>query len=231
MDTAAKNSELYHRDFAQWAKKTSYYLSNNQLDKVDMDLVSDEILAWNIEEYVLAKQKIENILTLLLKFAYVRDDRQRCYDIWRMDIIDQRIMLSTILEANQSLMPKIKKAYAQQYGMAKVRLERDWGISFYKFPIKCPWVLKEVLAVNYVPPCENYTATSITEVEITDEGLCVALSDDRVIAIPFEWYQWLAEASDEDRSSFNIVGYAENEIIWPKLGNNFITLKEMTRCF
>jgi hypothetical protein len=44
-----------------------------------------------------------------------------------------------------------------------------------------------------------------TAVEVSRDRLRVALSDDRELTVPIEWFDWLASASDEERSDWTLI--------------------------
>jgi hypothetical protein len=44
-----------------------------------------------------------------------------------------------------------------------------------------------------------------TAVEVGPDRLRVALSDDRELTVPIEWFAWLASASDEERSDWTLI--------------------------
>lgn len=50
--------------------------------------------------------------------------------------------------------------------------------------------------------------------EIADNDLVVTLSDGRRISTPLDWYDWLREASPEQRANIHVPGDA---VEWPDL--------------
>lgn len=44
-----------------------------------------------------------------------------------------------------------------------------------------------------------------TDVEVSHDRLRVALSDDRELTVPLEWFDWLASASEEERSDWTLI--------------------------
>lgn len=48
------------------------------------------------------------------------------------------------------------------------------------------------------------------------ERLSVDLKDGRRISVPLEWFSWLADASDEDRQAFQLLGGGEG-LWWDRL--------------
>ena len=56
-----------------------------------------------------------------------------------------------------------------------------------------------------------------SKVWLSDESINLALVDGRVFSVPLAFYPTLADASDEDRSNFELFGMGAG-ISWPALG-------------
>ena len=57
---------------------------------------------------------------------------------------------------------------------------------------------------------------SATNVVVTDDTLTVDLSDGRTISVPLAWYPRLVQATDEERSTWRLIGRGEG-IHWPEV--------------
>jgi Protein of unknown function (DUF2442) len=55
-----------------------------------------------------------------------------------------------------------------------------------------------------------------TNVVVTDDKLTVDLSDGRTISVPLAWYPRLVHATDEERSTWRLIGWGKG-INWPEL--------------
>jgi hypothetical protein len=55
-----------------------------------------------------------------------------------------------------------------------------------------------------------------TNVVVTDDTLTVDLSDGRTISVPLSWYPRLVHATDEERSTWRLIGRGKG-IHWPEL--------------
>ncbi len=54
---------------------------------------------------------------------------------------------------------------------------------------------------------ETRTVSALAvDVEFREEMLCVRLSDGRELAAPLEWFPRLRDATDEERSSWRLIG-------------------------
>ena len=56
----------------------------------------------------------------------------------------------------------------------------------------------------------------ITEVRVTDDELVVALADGRTLSVPLVWYPSLLNASDAQRSDWELIGDGEG-VHWPQI--------------
>lgn len=57
---------------------------------------------------------------------------------------------------------------------------------------------------------------AIQDVGVTDESLCVSLSDGRTVTVPISWYPRLSHASPLHRGKWELIGHGHG-IHWPEL--------------
>ena len=55
-----------------------------------------------------------------------------------------------------------------------------------------------------------------SSVVVTDDALTVELVDGRTLSVPLEWYPRLAQATQDERDSWRLIGRGEG-IHWPEL--------------
>ena len=58
--------------------------------------------------------------------------------------------------------------------------------------------------------------TTVVEVRVTDDRLLVTLADGRELAAPLAWFPRLADASEEQRKNWRLIGRGQG-IHWPDI--------------
>jgi len=72
------------------------------------------------------------------------------------------------------------------------------------------------------------TAVLATGLEITEDQLCVSLTDGREIAVPLEWFPRLRDATPEQRSNWRLIGHGVG-IHWDEIDED-ISVAGLLRC-
>ena len=143
-----KAINLYDKDFYAWTKKQEELLINNELDKLDLQHIAQEIHIMGASELRELDNRLIILLMHLLKWQYQPNLRSRS---WELTIKEQRRALIKHLSKMPSLKAKLPDLFLEAYEDAILKAEQETGLDESVFPKKCEWVMEKVLDFNFYP--------------------------------------------------------------------------------
>jgi hypothetical protein len=147
--TATRTSELYDRDFYQWALANAALIREGRLDELDLQNVAEEIETLGRRERSQLDSRLRVLLMHLLKRElqpHKRDNRS-----WLTTILNQRIRLERILTESPSLRRFIHDAIVDVYPEAILLARTETGLANAPLPPECPWTAEQLLDPDYLP--------------------------------------------------------------------------------
>lgn len=140
-----RQSKNYEKDFYKWAISQADLLKRKEFSKLDLKNIAEEIESLGKSDKRSLKSKLVVLLQHLLKNTYALEQKGNSKS-WDATILNCRNDIKFLLEDSPSLKNELKKVYEACYKLARENALTETGIMFEsKFPLKCPWKLKEIL--------------------------------------------------------------------------------------
>ena len=144
------STTLYDKDFYRWALEQAHYIKTKAFDKLDIEHLFDEVEDMGKHEKRELENRLEVLLTHLLKWKYQPNLQSRS---WRLTIKEQRSRIKYHLEDNPSLRnhDNIQKVLSRSYDGAIYSSIKETGLSERTFPQICEWSLDQILDNEFYP--------------------------------------------------------------------------------
>jgi hypothetical protein len=147
--TATRTSELYERDFYEWAMANAALIREGRLDELDLENVAEEIESLGASQSRELRSRLRVLLVHLLKRELQPDKRDT--RSWLTTIANQRDELDALLRQSPSLHSQMLEALKETYPKAVrlVRIEtkqKDAPLS-----PECPWTAEQLLDPDFLP--------------------------------------------------------------------------------
>lgn len=141
---------LYEQDFYAWTLEQANLLKNNQLAKLDVQHLIEELESMSATERRELLSRLEVLLMHLLKWQFQPSFRGRS---WLLTIEEQRDRLADHLELNPSLKNRdtLQTALNKAYKHATRGAEKETGLARSAFPETCPYSLEQIMDENFYP--------------------------------------------------------------------------------
>ncbi|MEM8611713.1 MAG: DUF29 domain-containing protein [Cyanobacteria bacterium P01_H01_bin.105] len=137
---------LYESDFYAWTQQQATLLRNQDLEKLDMVNLIDEIEEMGRREKRELESRLEVLLMHLLKWQFQPNLRSRS---WELTIKEQRLRLAKLLKENPSLKAILSEYVVSAYALAIISAEKETGLD--TFPEECPYQAEQVLNEEFMP--------------------------------------------------------------------------------
>ena len=115
-------SALYNRDFNLWIQKTVSDLKNKDMNAIDWSNLIDEIEGMGKSERRALQSYLERLIEHLLKLKYWEAERDRCERGWKIEIIEFRSRIESILNDSPSLKNYLVEIYPRIHKLALARM-------------------------------------------------------------------------------------------------------------
>lgn len=142
MRQAKHTNPLYTTDFYEWTQTQVKLLRSNELDKVDLEHVIEEIESLGKSERSALKNQVIRLLVHLLKIKYQPSRHTRS---WDRSIGNAKIEIEKILEDNPSLKREMEMIFNEAYPHARKKASVETELELKTFSEKCPWTMKEIM--------------------------------------------------------------------------------------
>ena len=139
---------LYEADFVEWIDKAAKLLKQGKFSELDIENLIEEVESLGRSEKNALRSNLRVLLMHLLKWQYQPNKRSSS---WRGTIIEHRIRIQDILEDSPSLKNFYPQIFDKTYQQACKKAAEETGLSLGTFPVECPYTLKQVLDVEFLP--------------------------------------------------------------------------------
>jgi len=137
---AATNA--YEKDFYNWTRAQANFLKNEELDKLDIRHLIEEIESLGNSEKRALESHISNLFLHLLKIKHQPSMRSKS---WENSVKNATFQIKKILKANPSLKSRLKELTRDAYYIARLNASSETGLDESVFPKNCPWEMVELL--------------------------------------------------------------------------------------
>ncbi len=139
-------SDLYEKDYANWAEEMATLLQEKRFDELDLENLVEEIQDLSKRERDKLISSIRLIIHHLLKWKYQPQKRSRS---WQITIERDRNNIELYLEDSPSLRKYLTSEWvAKAHRIARLDAAKETELSF---PKDCPFTIEEILDFNYFP--------------------------------------------------------------------------------
>lgn len=141
-------SELYQRDFCQWAEKTTELLRTGDFAQLDLDNLIEEVEDMSGSQKRALLSNLRVLLMHLLKYRYQPDQRSHS---WRSSIIEHRLRIQELFEESPSLKSFLSDNFDKAYQKARKQAALETGLPMQIFPQVCPFSQNDALNDDWLP--------------------------------------------------------------------------------
>lgn len=147
---------LYHSDYAAWARQQIDLLHQGRFAELDRTHLIQELDEMGRSE----RNELENRLVILLahllkwQFQYaILSERWQEFkgDSWRSTIIEQRDRIQRRLDKSPGLQPALETLIAEAYQDARRLAAKETGQAPDHYPAQCPYTQAQILDDHFYP--------------------------------------------------------------------------------
>lgn len=143
---------LYNKDFYAWARQQAHLLRTEELEKLDLPNLIEELEAMSLRERRELTSRLIVLLMHLLKWQYQPTPHGRSQPrSWLNTIATQRQKIELLLEDSPSLHREVAERLAYAYSRACAQASRETGLALATFPVTCPYTVEQVLDDSFFP--------------------------------------------------------------------------------
>ncbi|MCX6043527.1 MAG: DUF29 domain-containing protein [Chloroflexi bacterium] len=139
---------LYKQDFYAWTKQQAALLQSEELEKLDLPNLVEEIEAMGRSEESQLDSRLTVLSAHLLKLTY---QPEKSKGGWLGTIREQRLSLKKLLRRNPTLRARLADTIPEAYMDAREEAEYDTGLPLATFPLECPWTSEQILGSEWLP--------------------------------------------------------------------------------
>ncbi len=139
---------LHDRDFYAWTLQQASLLREGRLSEADIGHIAEELESMGASERRELTNRLAVLMAHLLKWQFQPELRGNS---WRNTIDVQRFDVKELLEANPTLVAKLKERMEKAYSKSLLLAVRETGLSKQLFPPICPFNAEQLLSENYWP--------------------------------------------------------------------------------
>ena len=144
-------TNLYETDFYAWTQRQAELMRERHFEELDVENVTEELEAMGRSEKRQLVDRLAVLIAHLLKWQYQPQERQYRANSWLNTIEEQRERISDHLRENPSLKARLDEYFQNGYKYGVLKASKETGIEKKKFPADCPYTLKQVLDVEFLP--------------------------------------------------------------------------------
>jgi hypothetical protein len=137
-----RQDALYDQDLLAWAERQAADLRAGQLDRLDVEHLSDELEAMAGKLRRELKSRLRILLAHLLKWQFQPRRRSRS---WAATIAEQRDEIEDLLEESPSLRRELEAITRAAYPQALRRAAIETGLPHQSFPADLPYEVSRIL--------------------------------------------------------------------------------------
>lgn len=138
----------YDQDFALWSAEQGAALREGRWSVLDRENLAEEIESLGRSDKREIENRLKTLLVHLLKYRY---QPEKVKPGWRSTIREQRRQLHKIIGESPSLGAYPAEVLNEEYSYARADAADETGLAPTVFPEACPFVLSDVLDLNYLP--------------------------------------------------------------------------------
>lgn len=142
------NTELYDRDFYQWAMENSELMRQGKLSEIDVQNIAEELESMGRSERRELVDRLAQLIMHLLKWQYQPNRRSKS---WSGTITEQRRKVELVLDDSPSLKYGMQESMRKAYYLAQAKFQKQTKIDRKILPNECPFTFEQVMNEDFWP--------------------------------------------------------------------------------
>ena len=139
---------LYETDFYAWTKEQALLLRSEEIEKLDLSNILEEIEAMGQRERRELTSRLIVLIMHLLKWQFEPENRSKS---WTNTIRHQRTEIELLLEDSSSLRRELSERATMAYPRALSAAIEETGLSATLFPAENPYTAEQILNEAFLP--------------------------------------------------------------------------------
>lgn len=139
---------LYETDFYAWTKEQALLLRSEEIEKLDLSNILEEIEAMGQRERRELTSHLIVLILHLLKWQFQPENRSRS---WTNTIRHQRTEIELLLEDSLSLRRELPERITMAYPRAFAAAIEETGLPETLFPVENPYTAEQILNEAFLP--------------------------------------------------------------------------------
>ncbi|MGH8480495.1 MAG: DUF29 domain-containing protein [Gammaproteobacteria bacterium] len=144
----------YEHDFFGWTQEQAALLRTGRLAELDVEHLIEEIESMGRGERRQLANRLELLLTHLLKWDHQPDRREIDGKSWVRTMREQRRKIAKLIRDNPSLNPLLGDCIRDAYEDARFGASDETDLSVSVFPASCPYTPEQILDLDFLPVAE-----------------------------------------------------------------------------
>lgn len=142
------HASLYEQDYALWLAEAERLLREGRFEEVDAANLAEELAGMGRSERLSLGSHTVVLLQHLLKWQFQPERRGAS---WEISINNARDAIRDLLKASPSLRPTLAGVVADKYSLARRNATAETRLARGRFPVNCPYGLKDLLDDEFWP--------------------------------------------------------------------------------
>ena len=145
---ATTPSVSYDEDFYIWTEQMTLALRQRDFSALDIENLAEEIENLGKCDRRALKSRLEILLMHLLKWQFQPNKRSGS---WQCTITEQRLRIQDLLTDSPSLKNYLISILPEAHNNANKLAAAETTLPLDLFPKDCPYTLKQILDIDYLP--------------------------------------------------------------------------------
>jgi hypothetical protein len=139
---------LYDSDYVAWSAQQSELLKQKRFHELDLEHLIDEVEDLGNRHRDALESHLERLLLHLLKWEYQPSMRSGS---WKGSIQEARKRIALLFKRHPSLKSYPAEVLQDAYELGRLGAIAETGLAESMFPLQCPYSIKQVLDVEFLP--------------------------------------------------------------------------------
>jgi hypothetical protein len=142
-------SDLFYQDENEWYSKAAQYVSNKQVDMLDLEQLKDLLESMARRDRHALYSNLLLLIQHLLKWQY--QPERNSGKSWLRTIVEQRSQIEIEIKDSRNLRNYVNGIFNDAYAKARRNASIECQLALSTFPEIPPFTLQQVLDENYFP--------------------------------------------------------------------------------
>ncbi|NEQ98692.1 MAG: DUF29 domain-containing protein [Cyanothece sp. SIO2G6] len=146
-----KSMSLYDTDFQCWLNQTVQQLRAQDFNNLDLENLIEEIESLGRSDKRAISSYLMRLCEHFLKLQYWESERERCFRGWRLEIVNFRIQIQSILKDSPSLENHLQENFLLAYKNGRKLFLNASDLDAHLIPLEPVFTLEQALDEDWLP--------------------------------------------------------------------------------